>query len=339
MIAALALMVVAAAAPPAEPARVERRVELMGTYLDLAVEATSRAAALAASERAVEALEATAERLSTWGDTSELARLNRAPGGVAIRLGPELARELADARRCWQETSGAFDPTVGALVAAWGLRDGGRRPSRGEIAAALAVTGMDHLVLGPDGTARRERSGLRLEEGGFGKGAGLRAALAALAGEGGVLRGSLDLGGQVALVGAGTEWRLAMADPRRRDAPAVELALDGGSVATSGTSVHGRHLLDPRTGRPAADFGSLTVWTADPFFADCLSTGLYVLGPEKALAWAAGEPGVEVLVLEPRGGRLVARATPGLARRLTPLAEGVEIEGAGASTRPARAGR
>jgi FAD:protein FMN transferase len=334
-----ALLLAASASLTAAPARLERRVELMGTYLDLAVEATSRAAALAASERALAALEATAARLSTWVDSSELARLNRAPAGAAVPLGPALARELADARRCWQETSGAFDPTVGALVAAWGLREGGRRPRPGEIARALAATGMGHLALGPGGTARRELPGLRLEEGGFGKGAGLRAALAALAGGEGVLRASLDLGGQVALSGAGTVWRLAVADPRRRDTPAVELAIDGGSLATSGTSVHGRHLLDPRTGRPAADFGSLTVWTADPFFADCLSTGLYVLGPEKALAWAARRPGVEVLVLETRGGGLVARATPGLAGRLAPLAARVVIEGVGASTRPARAGR
>ena len=111
-------------APSAAPT-VERRVMLMGTSLEIAVEAADRAAGLAASERAVAALEAAEARLSTWRDDTELARLNRAPVGEPAALSPALARDLAAARRCWQETEGAFDPGVGALVRAWGLRTGG----------------------------------------------------------------------------------------------------------------------------------------------------------------------------------------------------------------------
>ena len=68
----LLLIRCAGAAPgPAGPAgqpgegRVERRLSLMGTSLDIAVEAVDRATALAASERAVAALEAAEARLST----------------------------------------------------------------------------------------------------------------------------------------------------------------------------------------------------------------------------------------------------------------------------------
>ncbi len=176
----------------------------------------------------------------------------------------------------------------------------------------------------------RLRPGLILEEGGWGKGSGLGDALAALGP--GVIRASLDLGGQVAVWGTG-RWEVPVADPRRRDRPVAILSIDGGSVSTSGNSergitVEGRklgHLLDPRTGEPAPDFGSLTVWTADPLRADCLSTGLYVLGPERALAWAAAHPGVEVLVLRPRGPRLEALASPGLHNRLKALTPEVEV--------------
>jgi FAD:protein FMN transferase len=349
----------ATADPPT--ARVERRLALMGTELALEIEAVDRATALAASERAVAALEATEARLSTWRDGSELARLNRAPAGRPVAISPELARDLDAARRCWRETGGAFDPTVGALAAAWGIRTGGRTPSAAERRAALAATGMAAVALdrgqsgegaGCNGTAggattavsggwaTRGRPGLVLDEGGFGKGVGLDRALEALAGPG-VERAWLDLGGQVAVfergergtdagragaTGAAGGWRLALADPADRDRPAVALDFDGGSVATSGTAVRGRHLLDPRTGRPADDFGSVTVWAPTAVEADCLSTGLYVLGPERALAWAAARPGIEALVLNRRGRHLVARATPGLAGRLRPLAPEVKIE-------------
>ena len=295
---------------------------LMGTSLEITVEAADRAAGLAASERAVAALEAAEARLSTWRDDSELARLNQAPAGEPRALSAALTADLAAAKRCWQETAGGFDPGVGGLVRAWGLRTGGRLPSERERRAAAGSIAA--LRLEPSGFAVRERPELVLEEGGFGKGAGLKEAMKALA-QAGVSRASLDLGGQVAVLGGG--WTVPVADPRRRDRPVLELSINGGSVSTSGNSergieVNGRrlgHILDPRTGAPAPDFGSLTVWTADALRADCLSTGLYVLGPERALRWAAEHRGVEVLVLRPNGDRLEALASPGLKGRLKTL--------------------
>ena len=322
----------AASSAWAASATVERRLGLMGTTLNLTVEAPDRATALAASERAVAALEAAEARLSTWREGGELARLNRSPVGMPFPLSSTLAAELRSARECWVATGGAFDATVGPLVAAWGLRSGGRLPSAAELRQALAATGMDGLAI-QDDSAVRLRPGVSLEEGGFGKGAGLKAAVAALAASG-ATAATLDLGGQLAVFGPGRR-ELAVADPEHRDRPVVALTIHRGSVATSGNSergiqVNGRrygHILDPHTGRPAPDFGSLTVWTDDPLTADCLSK-LYVLGPERAVAWAATHPGVEVLALfkSGKGGGVRALASRGLVGRLTAVEEGVKIE-------------
>lgn len=309
------------------PGVVERRLAMMGTSLEIRVEAADREQALAASERAVAAIEAAEDRLSTWRDDSELARLNSAPAGQPFSLSPALAADLAKAKRCWEETDGAFDPAVGKLVQAWGLRGGGRRPDPEELRAAVDAAGLEGLRI-EGAVAIRERGDLVLEEGGFGKGAGLADALEAL---GFVDRAWLDLGGQTAVLG---RWSVPVADPRLRDRPVIALTIDGGSVSTSGNSERGivvdgerlGHILDPRSGRPAPDFGSLTVWTADPLRADCLSTGLYVMGPEPALGWAADHPGVEVLVLRPRGERLEALASAGLEGKLEVLADGVDLE-------------
>ena len=335
----LALLAVLAAcsssAPGPRPEKdvwLERRVMLIGTSLDLAVAAVDRERALEASERAVAALEAAEARLSTWREDTELARLNRAPAGRPQPLSPELAADLSVARRCWEETGGAFDPAIAPLVAAWGLRQEGRIPSEAERRDALAASGMEGLRLEPGPAAVRARPDLALEEGGFGKGAGLADAVAVLAEVPGVVGASLDFGGQVAVLGT-RDWTVEVADPRRRDVAVVTLSIPSGSVSTSGNSergitVEGRrlgHILDPRTGEPAPDFGSVTVWTADPLRADCLSTGLYVMGPEAALAWAEGHPGVEVLVLRRSGDELEALATRGLRGRIEPLAREVRV--------------
>ena len=349
MLALLACALLAAGMTPAptpvvpagvapSPATVEREVVLMGTRAEVRVTAADRRAALAGSEAAVRALEAAERRLSTWGESGELARLNRAPAGEAVHLSPELAGELARAEACSRATGGAFDPAVGPLVAAWGLRSGGRLPSAAEIARARAASAPLGLELRADGTAVRARPDLVLDEGGFGKGAGLDAAVAAVGAVAGVAGAELDLGGQVGLLGGArreTGEEIEIADPRRRDRAVATLRVGSGSVATSGNSerglvVDGRrvgHLLDPRTGRPAPDFGSLTVWAPTGLEADCLSTGLYVLGPRKALAWAAAHPGVEVVVARPGlGGVVRITGSAGLSGRLRAIEGRSEIE-------------
>jgi thiamine biosynthesis lipoprotein len=341
LLLSLLLLLLAGCATPGTPSRaeeaVERRLLMMGTALEIRVEAPDREQALLASEHAVAALEAAEARLSTWREDTELSRLNGSPAGRPFPLSPALAADLGAARRCWEETAGAFDPAVGGLVRVWGLRSGGRRPTPEELRDAVAADGLESLRLQPEGVAVRGRADLTLEEGGFGKGAGLAGALAALAAEPAVSRALLDLGGQVAVFGGDgnrSGWTIPVADPRRRDRPVAAMRIDEGSVSTSGNSERGivvdgerlGHILDPRSGQPAPDFGSLTVWTADPLRADCLSTGLYVMGPEAALAWAARHPGVEVLVLRPRGKRLEALASPGLEGRLTTLADDVDVQ-------------
>lgn len=323
-------------AEQAEPARIERRLSAMGTWLDLEVAAPERPLALEASERAVRAIEACEARLSTWREDSELARLNRAAVGEVVTLSSELAADLGRARDYWQATGGAFDPGLGALVAAWGLRTGGRAPTTVELAEALAAGGFAGFELAGSRAVRRHRLAA-IEEGGFGKGVGLDAAVAALVGAG-ITEARIDLGGQLALLGSPSSgsWKAVLADPRDRARAVLELRLDSGSLSTSGSSERGivvdgvrrGHLLDPKNGRPAEGFGSLSVWATDATTADCLSTGLYVLGSTQAFRWRAahraGEP-IELLVLEPRGERLLALASEGWRGRLLPIAPELDL--------------
>jgi thiamine biosynthesis lipoprotein len=305
-------------------ASVERRLGAMGTWLEIEVAAVDRPTALAASEAAVRAIEATETRLSTWRPDSELSRLLRAPVGVPQPLSPALRADLAAAWSWSEATGGAFHPGMMPLVQAWGLREGGRRPTPDALAEALAAAAPEALALTGEGLVRGH-PGAGVEEGGFGKGRALDLALEA-ARTAGATRARIDLGGQVAWLGAPAA-ALPVAHPVERGRAVLELRLDGGSFATSGNSERGievdgerlGHLIDPRTGRPAPDFGSLGVWAPDATAADCLSTGLAVLGPDAALEWAEEHDGIEVLLLHVGAdGELRVRASSGLADRILP---------------------
>ena len=149
---------------------------------------------------------------------------------------------------------------------------------------------------------------------------------------------AIELGGQwVVRAAGGASFTIGVAHPELREEPVARLRLSAGSVATSGNSeravvVDGErlgHILDPRSGRPAPDFGSVTVLAPDATTADAAATAVFVLGPDAGLAWARAQEDVEALVLElapERPAGLRARATAGLAAELEPLLEGLVIE-------------
>jgi thiamine biosynthesis lipoprotein len=143
----------------------------MGTWLQIEVTATSRAEALGASEAALRAVEAVEARLSTWSDDSELSRLNQAPAGQAVELGPELREDLERTRLAFEATSGAFDPGIGALIAAWDLRGAGRVPEAAELARAHPG-GPGYHQVHEGKRAPPPHPGQGLEVGGVGKGGG-----------------------------------------------------------------------------------------------------------------------------------------------------------------------
>ena len=295
----------------------------MGTTLRIGVHAESRSAGIGVIEAAFGGVRAVDSLLSTWRDDSELARLNRAVPGRSMPVSASLARILVEVDRWSRATDGAFDPAIGALEDAWGLRGRGRVPTLAELTRARARSGSEAFRLGVDGrTLCRLVDGAWLDSGGFGKGAALAFARDSLLAHG-VVSALLDFGGQVLALGnqAGDKtWIVPVAHPSHRLQPVARLALRDRSASTSAQSerfveVRGRrygHVVDPRTGRPVAAWGSVTVVAADPLLADILSTALLVQGPDAALAWARGRPDVGVLVLEERQGRVIPRWSSGL---------------------------
>jgi thiamine biosynthesis lipoprotein len=297
---------------------VKRRVFVMGTVLDVAVSSSHHDTAVRASQAAIEEVENADVRLSTWRDDSELADFNSTPVGRWAEISGQLRRDLSDAVRWSNATGRAFDPGIGSLIRAWRLREGGRVPEACELEKLREGSSSAHLSLDRL-AARRLDANLVVEEGGFGKGAALRDAGAAAisAGADCVV---LDFGGQIEIRGACEARDIAVAHPTHRHSVAV-LRVSEGSIATSGNSeraveIEGSrlgHILDPRTGRPAPDWGSVTVVADDALTADCLATALFVMGPDEGRRWLEDFPQIQaVFAKKMAGGAVRLSATSGL---------------------------
>lgn len=111
----------------------------------------------------------------------------------------------------------------------------------------------------------------------------------------GARRFCLNAGGDV--VAAGGPWRVGIRHPEHADRLCAVLAVTDGAVATSGRYERGDHIVDGRTGRPAAGLLSLTVVAATLTEADATATAAFALGAD-GVAWAAGRSGCEVFAVD-----------------------------------------
>ncbi len=283
--------------------------------------------ACAAGQDAFELLDALEDQLTVYREHSEVCRLNRLAGKRAVRVEARLFGLLQLAGSVSEESGGAFDVTTHALIRAWGFFRGPRRvPDEAERAAALECVGMRHVELDAGTrTVRYLRAGLEMNLGSIGKGYALDRLAEQLARRWN-LPAVLLHGGSSSVYARGVPdhdergWQVQIRHPwlARRTLGRVWLrdrAL-GTSAATFQHLVHeGKklgHILDPRTGWPAAGLASVSVIAPTAALADALSTAIYVGGLDLARTYCHDHPDIGAVIL-PEGARkpLVLGLKPG----------------------------
>ncbi len=246
---------------------------------------------------------------STWIETSEISRLNRAKAGETLTLSPVTLAFLHEARKAFDATHGAFDVTCGTLWMHWkACEKEGRIPSREELAEIRRAAGWDALEV--DGNRVTKRSELLcFVTGGLAKGLAIDAALRILADDPAVCSAFVEVGGDLATYqstvpieiadplwdGSGTHGELegtgdfsgsGSAGSRGETVGKRTLFVENGGVCTSGHharffEIQGRRfsqILDPSDGWPVPDSGIVTVTAPCAAEADYWATALSILG-------------------------------------------------------------
>src|SRR5258708_10217014 len=242
---------------------------VLGTSLELRIDARNSAAADRADAAARREIEREAGILSAWDSNSEFSRW-AATLDQPVQVSPELFETLSLFDEWRERSGGALDASAETVVRVWkNAASEGRDPSRAELASAANTVRHPHWKLDPVAhtATHLDRSPIALNS--FAKSyiAG-HAAEAALA-VGGVSSVVVNIGGDLLVRGPRSEL-VDIADPRcdaENCAAIGQVEIQGRAIATSGnyrrgfdiTGHHYSHIVDPRTGRTADAIISSTV--------------------------------------------------------------------------------
>ena len=274
----------------------------MGLPVRLVLHASDRAAAESAARDAFARIADLDRMMSDYRPDSELRAIERSR--EAVRVSPELMDVLRRALDIAQATGGAFDPTLGPLVALWReARTTRRLPDSAALGTARQRTGWRQVELdAAASTVRLRVDGMRLDLGGIAKGYILQETLHILRSRG-VTRALVESGGDIVVADAPPDragWRIDVPGADREFA-ARAAQLTNAALSTSGPAaqfveiggVRYSHVIDPRTGLGLTNSITAHVIASDGATADALSTALTVLGPEAGAPILRRFPGVD----------------------------------------------
>ena len=326
-----AVWLLAACGSP-EPWRQESYV--FGTRVELAVAGVPEARARAAADKVLRDFDVLHRTYHAW-QPSALSALNESiAAGRRHEVSAEFAAYIREAQAVAAAGEHLFDPGIGRLIALWGFHADEIQPRLPDADALKALVARRPTIADlklEGGRVSSRNPSVALDFGGYLKGVALDRAAASLKADG-IANALINIGGNVMALGtrdgAGTPWRVGIQHPRPQTvggAPLATLELrDGEAIGTSGDyhryfEVDGRrycHLLDPRSGYPAAGTQAVTVLIAPGKAAgmrsDALSKPIFIAGADwRAMARKLG---VEAVLRVGADG--TASVTPAMQARL-----------------------
>ncbi len=296
-----------------EPKKASEDIFAMDTYMTVS----------AIGENAQEAVDASLEEIrrldmlwSVGEKDSEVSRLNR---HESVELSEDTGRLLERALEIGADTGGAFDITIYPLMQEWGFTTGEYQvPSSERLEELLKYVDAGALKYDA-GQVFQLPEKVQIDLGGIAKGY-TSDRIMEIFKEYEIDGGLVSLGGNVEAYRTkedGSSWRVAIRNPdagvpalSKVDYIGIVEAKDLAVITSGGyeryfeeDGVIYHHILDPEDGMPA-DSGliSVSVVSADGCLADGLSTALFVMGKEKALAfWEEHRDVFDTILVESDG--------------------------------------
>jgi FAD:protein FMN transferase len=304
---------------------------VFGTLVDITIYGESETHAQETSDQIIRNFQDLHNRLHAW-QPSELKTINQAfaLGKTPVSISPDIAAMINEATKLSMQSKGAFNPSIGELIAAWGFHHDEFKPIKvdeNKIRNLVQANPQMMDIVVKNGKAFSNNPSVQLDFGGYAKGYALDLALASLRKQK-VENALVNIGGNIIALGKHGEiaWRVGIQHPRKPNAIAT-LDLDNGwAIGTSGDyqryfELEGKrycHIIDPNTGYPVQGIQSVTVLIPPRINAgtlsDVASKPIFIAKPETRAEAAKAMHVENFLVIESADKILVSKA---LAKRIT----------------------
>ena len=253
------------------------------------------------------------DSMSTYQEDATISKFNRLAQNTPITIDADFSQVLAISRQVYEQSNGAFDPTVMPLIETWGFGSTmtverlQSPPTAMEIAEAKALVDFESVIQNGT-TIYKAQDGIGLDFSAVAKGYGVDVIADVLRKEYKIRNYMVEIGGEVATSGVSAQqqpWQIAIDAPiegstvtQRQTIAAIRQPINLGNTMHLATSGNYRnsivfdnkrysHTIDPITGAPIVGGApSVTVAASSVALADAWATALTAMPYDKALAIA-----------------------------------------------------
>ena len=270
------------------------------------------------------------QSVSTYQPNSLISRINN--NDTTVEVDAYFKACFIKAKEIWENTNGAFDPTVYPLVNAWGFGPGKKQHIEQQlIDSILTFVGFEKISLIGNKIVKTDPR-VALDFNAFAQGYSVDVISAFLTSQQ-ISSYIVEIGGEVYAKGtqpSGENWIVGIEQPIDNKIDSnpliVGAILENKAIATSGNyrrfivenGVKYAHHIDPKTGYPTKNnLLSASVFSSSCIASDANATGILVMGLEEAKRFLSIHQELQVyLIYSDESGAYQVYQTPGLAALL-----------------------
>jgi thiamine biosynthesis lipoprotein len=248
--------------------------------------------------------------LSTYKEDSEISKINR---NEATEVDDHFKTVFNTSKQIFEETEGAFDPTIGAVVNAWNFGPKGKVVGLDElkIDSLMTSVGFDKVTLADDRIIK-ENPITFLDFNAIAKGYGVDVVSKYLETQN-IDNYIVEIGGEIRSKGINMEtqkpWKVGVEKPNFDGTQSLMKVIDmeDEAMATSGTyrkysidedGNRYSHIIDSKTGYPSkTNLLSISVITDNCMYADAYATAFKAMGIEKVKQFLKTHPELKVFLI------------------------------------------
>ena len=226
--------------------------------------------------------------LSYFSETSVVSHVNR---NLRVTAPRDVIYLISLSDSISELTEGLFDISIAPFLEIWGFyKEELTIPDTIEIKNVKKLVDYQRIEIKNDSIIIPK--GMKIDFGGIAQGYATDR-VAMILREHNIQSALINIGGEIVAIGQspkGRPWRIGIKHPRGEGIiETVELKDE--ALATSGdyekffiiNNIRYPHIINPKTGFPATDFVSVTIFAKNAAFADAIATATAIMGPEKGM--------------------------------------------------------